>query len=291
MSMAAATMSTPLAHAALAQLEACAQRFDVAYLGSHVCWRSWGSGPSLVLIHGGHGSWMHWVRNIESLARHHTVWVPDLPGFGDSGDLAIDAHAADRIERLIDALVGTFGTLVHRTTPIDVAGFSFGGVVAAQFTVLRRQVRRLALLGPVGHGGLRRQRVAMVNWRRPDRAGMLQGLRHNLEAFMLHDPVAVDDLAMSVHEASCLRTRFRSKAISHSKRLQGLLARYEHPVLLIWGEHDVTAFPHEIAPELAEAGTGREWCVVPGGGHWVQYERADEVNQLLRSWFTQGDMQ
>jgi pimeloyl-ACP methyl ester carboxylesterase len=29
-----------------------------------VVWRSWGSGPPLLLLHGLHGSWMHWVRNV-----------------------------------------------------------------------------------------------------------------------------------------------------------------------------------------------------------------------------------
>jgi CubicO group peptidase (beta-lactamase class C family) len=38
--------------------------------GPSVTWRRFGSGPHLVLLHGGHGSWLHWVRNIEFLARH-----------------------------------------------------------------------------------------------------------------------------------------------------------------------------------------------------------------------------
>ena len=30
-----------------------------------VVWRMWGAGTPLVLLHGGTGSWMHWVRNVE----------------------------------------------------------------------------------------------------------------------------------------------------------------------------------------------------------------------------------
>lgn len=51
-------------HHDVARLEAGAERVDVAYLGRQVRWRRWGSGPALVLLHGGHGNWMHWVRNV-----------------------------------------------------------------------------------------------------------------------------------------------------------------------------------------------------------------------------------
>ena len=47
-------------------------------------WRVWGSGEPLVLFHGGSGSWTHWIRNIPELSRHYELWVPDIPGLGDS---------------------------------------------------------------------------------------------------------------------------------------------------------------------------------------------------------------
>jgi Predicted hydrolases or acyltransferases (alpha/beta hydrolase superfamily) len=277
----------------LAQLEASAHRSQVAYRDRGVCWRRWGQGPALVLIHGGHGSWMHWVRNIAALARHFTVLVPDLPGFGDSDDLGHDAHSPDRMDHLIDALSATLDTMLGRHAPVCVAGFSFGGLVAAELAARRGGVRKLALIGPAGHGGVRRQKVDLVDWRTPDPAQRRARLRHNLAALMLHDPAAIDELAMAVHEASCVRTRFRSKALSRTNGLHGALERYAHPALLIWGEHDVTAVPDEVASQLAQLGPDREWCVIPGGGHWVQYERSHDVNQLLKAWFLsqEGDMQ
>src|SRR5215831_19444730 len=47
-------------------------------------WHRWGAGPSVLVLHGGAGSWSHWLRNIEPLAKRYSVWAPDMPGFGDS---------------------------------------------------------------------------------------------------------------------------------------------------------------------------------------------------------------
>ncbi|MDB5843914.1 MAG: hydrolase-like protein, partial [Polaromonas sp.] len=48
-------------------------------------WRCWGEGAPVVLLHGGSGSWTHWIRNIPTLvACSRQVWAPDLPGFADS---------------------------------------------------------------------------------------------------------------------------------------------------------------------------------------------------------------
>lgn len=280
------TGAVPVLHPEIVRVESLSRRFDVPYLGRRVCWRRWGSGgPPLVLLHGGHGNWMHWVRNIQPLSQQNTVWVPDLPGFGDSDDLVGDVHDPARQQHLLDALVATLDTLVGRGAPVDLAGFSFGGLVAAELATQRGHVGRLALLGPAGHGGTRRQTSGLVKWRSDDPVHRREGLSSNLDAFMLHQPAARDSLAFSVHEAACLHTRFRSKAISRAAGLQAALAGFDDPVLLVWGEHDVTAVPYDLAPELAGEAPSREWCVIPGAGHWVQYEGADEVNGLLCRWF------
>src|ERR1700676_2722051 len=51
-----------------------------------VVWRVWGAGAPRVLLHGGTGSWMHWLRNIEELAGDFMLLVPDIPGSGESGN-------------------------------------------------------------------------------------------------------------------------------------------------------------------------------------------------------------
>ncbi|NSX16269.1 alpha/beta fold hydrolase [Cupriavidus taiwanensis] len=270
----------------LARLERMGVRHDVAHLGRNVVWRRFGEGPPLVLLHGGHGNWMHWVRNIEALAARHTLWLADMPGFGDSDALAGDDHAPDRLERLVQALIATLDQLVGEDNEIAIAGFSFGALVAAHIAARRPRVTRLALLGPAGHGGARRQGQPMQDWRIDDEHEMRRRLRHNLLALMLHDEKLADGLAMAVHEQACKATRFRSRTISRQASLGNLLAAYRRPTLLMWGEHDVTAVPVEAAQQLASSASHRDWCVIPAAGHWVQFERWQEVNPMLLRWFS-----
>lgn len=109
-------------------------------------------------------------------------------------------------------------------------------------------------------------------------------MRHNLLMHMLHQPAAIDELALRIHGEACLGTRFHGKAISRAAGLAASLDQYHGPVLLAWGEHDVTLVPEIVAKALGE---GRRSCrihTVPGAGHWVQYEAASAINEFLASW-------
>jgi pimeloyl-ACP methyl ester carboxylesterase len=268
----------------IAALSARARTERVAWAGGQVCWRGFGSGSPVVLVHGGHGSWLHWVRNIEALAAQHTVWALDLPGFGDS-----DAPEGEGLAALLAPTRSTLDALIGPDTPVQLVGFSFGGLVAAHLAAQRPHVRRLALLGSGGHQGARRPKGELVNWkpawRAGDSAALAQAMRHNLAMHMLSAAADdIDPLALRVHTEACVRTRFRSRDISRAGGLAGALAACAGPTLLAWGEHDVTAEPARIAAQLAAPLPAARTHVVPGAGHWVQYERAEAINPLLLSW-------
>lgn len=241
----------------------------------------------MVLIHGGHGSWRHWLRNIEPLARAHTLWVPDMPGYGESAPPPQPTLAS-----LVDTLVDSLARLVDPDSTIDVAGFSFGGLVASHLALQRGHVQRLALLGPAGHGAARRPRGELLSWREAHRRGDLEAqrsiMRHNLLLHMLHDGAAADETALRIHIESCLATRFHSRSISRAAGLQVALDRYPGPTLLQWGEHDVTATPDVLLPQLLAGRPHRRGGIVAGAGHWVQYEAAEHVNTTLRDFFGTG---
>jgi pimeloyl-ACP methyl ester carboxylesterase len=278
-------MDTALADQYIARLEAAAEHRSVPFSGGRVMrWRVFGKGEPLVLIHGGHGSWLHWIRNIEALSNDHLLFVPDLPGFGDSDD----PPAGSGMQTMVDAVITSLDSLFGGGCTVDLAGFSFGGVVSARVAVQRGAVRRLALLGTPGSGTPpRSSRAELVRWRNKDGAAQDAALRHNLLAHMMHAETSVDELAFRAYADATRRTRFRSRA-AHSTTLEEILKSYTGPVLFIYGEHDVTCTPEIAKNTLSNAAARRECRVVPGGGHWVQFESADEVNDELKSWFGAG---
>jgi pimeloyl-ACP methyl ester carboxylesterase len=270
----------------IAEMNARAHRHVALHKGRKLVWRRFGDGPPIVMLHGGHGSWRHWIRNIDALSREHTLWLPDMPSFGDSESLEGSPHAADRMSRFVEAISATLDSLIGPQTPVPLTGFSFGGITAAFLGAQRGRIARLALIGAGAHGGARRQTIDLVDWRLPDRADMVAALRRNLVPFMLSDERRADALALAIHEWSCVQTRFRSKAIALAGGLQDALDRIPAPMLLAWGEHDVTAVPKEIGPRLTQGHSNRQFHLIEDAGHWAQYEKADEVDALLLDWFS-----
>jgi pimeloyl-ACP methyl ester carboxylesterase len=106
-----------------------------------VGYRSYGSGPPLVLIMGYGGTMETWdPRFVDTLAKHYRVVIFDNAGVGDTHALAspltIDAMA-DQTSALIDSL--------HLGKP-DVLGWSMGGMIAQALAAKHpTQVRRLVL--------------------------------------------------------------------------------------------------------------------------------------------------
>src|ERR1044071_795728 len=102
-----------------------ADRVETPGGGGTMAWRLWGSGPPLVLLHGGYGSWMHWIRNVLPLSRQFRVIAPDLPGLGDSAT-APEPWTADGLAAIV---VAGLREIVPEGEELRLAGFSFGGVI------------------------------------------------------------------------------------------------------------------------------------------------------------------
>ncbi len=265
----------------LAALATRGTRHAVDVDGCDVVWYQFGQGEPLVLLHGGHGSWTHWARNIDALSARFSLWVPDLPGYGESGL----PHHGDW-DSLVDATIRSIDVLLGADTPFNLAGFSFGGLVSANIAARRSGVRRLALLGPGGHGGPRRPRGKLLNWKKMlEPEDVKQALRHNLWVHMLCADDAIDPLAQRIHTVACDYTRFRSRTISQMGGLQEVIDQYPGETLFIWGENEVTCTPEYLIEQLVQPHSNRQARIVPGGGHWIQYEEADTINRLLLDWF------
>src|SRR6185503_19548917 len=168
----------------------------------------WGAGSPLVLLHGASGSWTHWIRNIAPLAAHFRLYVPDMPGFGDS-DAPPEPHTA---EGLADLLIPALDLALPREQMFDLAGFSFGGIIGGLVAArMGRRVRTLVLLGAGGFGLPRAPMRPLVRITPEMTAGeIVQAHRENLGVMMIADPSHVDELAVSLQQDNVERARFRS---------------------------------------------------------------------------------
>jgi pimeloyl-ACP methyl ester carboxylesterase len=122
---------------------------EISLHGHRVSYRTGGSGPLVVLMHGITSSSASWAPVLPLLAERFTVLAPDLLGHGQSdkpaGDYSLGSHAC-LIRDLMLALDHGSGTLV---------GHSLGGGVAMQLAYQFPELGERLVL--VSSGGLGRE--------------------------------------------------------------------------------------------------------------------------------------
>ncbi|HEY3175180.1 MAG TPA: alpha/beta fold hydrolase [Candidatus Polarisedimenticolia bacterium] len=99
-----------------------------------------GSGPSLVIVHGGIGDRTRWTPMFPLLSSRFTVCAMDRRGHGASGDspgYTIQKEAED-IAAVVDA----------RPDPVFLLGHSYGGVCALEAAFLTKRISKLLLYEP-----------------------------------------------------------------------------------------------------------------------------------------------
>jgi 2-hydroxy-6-oxonona-2,4-dienedioate hydrolase len=257
-----------------------AQRVETPCGDGSMVWRIWGSGPPLVLLHGGYGSWMHWIRNVLVLARRFTVIAPDLPGLGESATPP-EPHSA---EELAGIIIAGLATVLPGGERFHLAGFSFGGVLGGHVAaLLGDQVRGFTIVGSNGLG-LPRQPTELERQKPGGTVGELLAIaRHNLGILMIADKNKIDDVAVYVQYTNAPRGRVRSRRFSRTDTLIRALPRVTAQLSGIWGGRDAGAYPYldERKRVLNEIQPGLRFEIIPGAGHWVAYEAADRFNPIL----------
>ena len=269
----------------LTEVQAKAQRIELQTPSGLQVWHVWNrdAGQPLVLMHGGSGSWNHWLRNVLPLSRDRAVWALDTPGLGDS---ALPPEAVDANDLHGPLEQGL--QLLFADQALDIVGFSFGGLVAGFLAASYTQrVKRLVLVGIPGLG-LSNQIVNMRGFR----ADMTQQQRYevhrnNLLAIMLHDDALITQELLEMQEHNVQRDRLRRRRIARSDAMLKLQTHWQCPVYGIWGEHDALykGSLHQIQTLLSGCDL-RAFHVVPDAGHWVAYENAHTFNELLLNCLT-----
>jgi len=273
-------LSDELPAEALAVL-ARAQAHETLYEGRRTVWHTWGQGEPVVLLHGGSGSWTHWIRNIDALvADGRQAWAPDLPGCGDSDKPATGEDADGLVAPMLAGLRTLLGP-----RPYDLVGFSFGALTAGLIAAERPAgLRRLVVVGaPVlDLGGMP---VKLSEWRHLKGAQEQDAVhRANLAALMLLQPAAITPAVVAIHAANLARDRLRRRRLALTGALAHAIEQVQVPVTAIYGFED--AIYRGITDRLRACVQAlppvREFVFIDGAGHWVQFEASHAFDAALR---------
>ena len=257
-----------------------AQRIELPTDSGLQVWHVWNqqAGNPLVLLHGGSGSWNHWVRNVLPLSESRSVWALDIPGLGDSQLPEAAKDADDLAHPLALGLQALFGGKA-----VDVVGFSFGGLMsgflAAQNPSL---IQRMVLVGVPGLGlsnNIPNMRGFRANMTHEERMAVH---RNNLLAIMLHDEQNITPELLAMQDHNVLRDRLRRRRIARSDVLLSLQKQWSCEVHGIWGERDALyEGALHLIPDLLSVGQLKNFEIIQGAGHWVQFEAPNAFNQTL----------
>ncbi len=216
--------------------------------GHRIYYAVGGSGPPLLLLHGGGDSGEHsFERQIGILSQRHRIIAPDQVGQGRTPDVAGPLSYTGMMQDTAALLQQL------RLRQLDVIGFSDGGILALMLAVRHPQlVRRLVISGVnVAPEGLN--------------ADQLQALR----AAQTDKPRTVDEK---------LAQLWLSSPTEQELNLT-LLSMIRQPVLVISGDRDAITLEHTL--QIFHALPNAELCVLPGTDHGTFSGRPEWLNPII----------
>jgi len=238
-----------------------------------------GGGTPVVVLHHSTGN-PGWIPFYERLAERASVYVPDMPGYGQSARAEWAREPRDLAILLLQAL-----RRLELESP-TLVGLGFGGFVAAEMaTMCQERIGRLVLVGAPGHqpreGEILDQ--MMVDFHEYVTAGFRDedGFR---KAFGDDARRTFKDLWDYSRE---MTARLTWKPYMFSRRLAPLLREVRIPALIIHGAEDAIV-PVDVARQYAEALPNARLDVVPDGGHLMEYEDPAAISERIAGFVLAG---
>ncbi|MEI2698316.1 MAG: alpha/beta fold hydrolase [Microthrixaceae bacterium] len=262
--------------------------------GHEVAYRTGGSGPVVLLVHGMAGSSDTWRPSIPLLEAHVTYVAPDLPGHGRSdkprGDYSLGAQASF-LRDLLTALGHDRATIV---------GQSLGGGIALQFAYqYPERCERLVL---VCAGGLGQEVNPVLRLLTLPGVDMLLPLafqpiyRTVVDGFagvMRRIGLQPTPVALETWRSYCslidpeTRSAFISTLTAVVDRSGQRVSAHDRlylasalPTLIVWGDSD-PIIPVEHAHDTHQAIPGSQLEILPGAGHYPHCEDPQRFAELL----------
>ncbi|RUS43914.1 alpha/beta fold hydrolase [Cohnella sp. AR92] len=245
-----------------------------------------GTGDPLILLHGTGGHIEAYARNIKGLSEHFRVICIDMVGHGytDKPDrpYGIDYYS--------DHLLGVIQALGLKQ--VFLSGESLGGWVAAWFGAYHPEyVKALVLNTP---GNVNNKPEVMQRLKESTVKAVVEASYENVKTrleWLMYDKSQVTEELIEARYNIYTQPSYRN-AVHHIVYLQDIEARKQYswdpswcgrigaPTLLAWTDHDPTSTVEEAQP-IKDMIPGSELTVIQDAGHWPQWEKPEEFNEVM----------
>jgi 4,5:9,10-diseco-3-hydroxy-5,9,17-trioxoandrosta-1(10),2-diene-4-oate hydrolase len=250
-----------------------------------------GEGPALIFLHGGGpgaSGLSNFSRNMQAFGDRYRTIALDLPGYGQSTKLEIDAPIFEYYAGVVAAFIDALGL-----GSASLLGNSLGGGTALKAALdYPTKVDKLVLMGPAGGysvlGATPSEGVmSLLTFYEPP-GPSLERLRAFIK-YLVYDPSTISDelLAQRLEKATAPETaKYMPLRLRRDRPVRGTdlwrerLDQIQHETLIIWGREDrVNLLDQSLL--LAKQIPNARLLVLPKCGHWAQWEKADEFNRIV----------
>ncbi len=237
-----------------------------------------GSGPSLLIVHGGIGDRTRWKPLFPLLAPRFRVCAMDRRAHGASGD-----SAAYSLQREVEDVVAAVNA---QPGPVFVLGHSFGGVCALEAAFLTSKITKLVLYEPPvrarDHRAILARMDAMI--RSGDREGALTTFMREIVMISAHEVDEMRSRSSWTTLLSTIETAMRQdRALSENRLDAARLRTLTVPTLLLAGGSTTSAELKDSLDSLMDNLPQRTLHVFEGQEHNAMDAIPDEFATTLTS--------
>ena len=260
------------------------------------------SGELAILLHGFPEGAESWTRQVGALAKAGALAVaPDMRGYGmTDAPNDVEDYAVQKLVDDVAAIIPAFGR-----TDAHIVGHDWGAVVAWFFAGAHPEMTKSLTVLSVGHPAA----IAEAGWKDEDQRKrssyiglfMLQGKAEQVLAKDDYRGLR-DFYALPPNPQAVPRSVVENyvKSLSRPGRLTAALNYYRAnfsdppawaagagqlrviaPTVLLWGDQDPALGRLQAETTTRHMTGDYRLDVLEGAGHWLQFERPDEVGRSL----------
>jgi len=250
------------------------KQIKVGNLGIH--YFTAGHGEPLVVIHGAGGGAEGWLQSGAELCEHHRIYVPDLPGFGDSQPMSGNYGVAEFVQ-FVEDFTHSLGL-----TRFHLVGHSAGGGIALCYAFkFPYKIGKLVLVSSMCLGKEMTLWIRVLSGSVTLRSlGMAAATIMEVTKRLVSSVYApfkfVNPLPQGKIRLGANMTTLKEQTMVLMNQLSELTV----PTLLVWGADD-SVVPVSHAYAAARIIPDCQLQVFEGCGHSVYKQKAAEFSRLL----------